>query len=399
MIDFLYRLVFGWIEITLTGRNPEEAISRLVLAGPRLWNVRQTDKGYTFTVSLQGIVWLRKSVRGYHCRVRFGRRGGLPFKVQALKQRPFLGVGALTALFLIVFATSRIWVIDAPGANISHEAQEQLVAAAEQAGVHIGMLRSRMNLNAERQRMQRRLPQYAWIGLSVHGMLVTIHVIPLVNRPPDALPSKLVAARDGVVTSVLVFIGDPEVVAGERVHKGQTLISGAVSAQIPVQPPDAKQPITDAVKTPAKGDVFADVRYAATWWQPFRFWALKPTGRRFEQDFLKLADGEPILLKGYGAVPFRYYWRQKIVQPLQWREVTLPVEEVKIVYNELQRRHQLLSRKQALARAVAEVTQRLQHEAHGGTRVREQRIVHWTKQGVSVHLIWTVNQNIAVPPA
>ncbi len=397
MIDFLYRMLFGWIEVTVSGGTPEGTISRLALGGLRLWRIRKTPGGYAFTLSLRGVPALRHAVRGQHSRVRFGRRGGWPFKVREMRRRPFLGVGAVTALALIVFVTSRIWVVDAPGTQVSPTARAQIIQAAAKAGVHIGMARSRMNLNAERQSMQRALPQYAWIGLSVHGMLVTIHVIPLVNPSPDALPRRLVASHNGTVTSVLVFMGDPEVMAGEQVRKGQTLISGAVSAPLPVQPPGAAKPITDAVKTPAEGEVYANVRYQDTVSQPYSFWTLQPTGRAFEQVYVQFAAEPPVLLKGYGAVPFRYYRARKFARQVRWRAVNLPVKEVKIVYNDLQRRHQTLSRKQALEQALAAVTHRMHAAVHGGTRVGEQRIVHWTNRGVSVQLIWTVNQNIAVP--
>jgi similar to stage IV sporulation protein len=231
----------------------------------------------------------------------------------------------------------------------------------------------------------------------VHGILATIHVIPLVILPRSPLTPKLVASHGGKITSVLVFMGDPEVAPGETVHKGQVLISGVVSAPVPLQPDSSKNPVTDAVKTPAKGQVFADVRYVQTGLQPYKIQMWEPTGKSFSQEFVRFGEDPPLLLKGYGAIPFHDYRSQKFVTQLKWRDVNLPVERVKIVYNGLQRRSQTLSRKQALVRAAAEVAQRMHKAVHEGVRVRERRITRWTHQGFSVQLIWIVNQNIAVP--
>ena len=58
MIDFLYRLLLGWVEVTISGRHPEEIISQLALSGQRLWAVRKTAAGYRFVALLKGVASL-----------------------------------------------------------------------------------------------------------------------------------------------------------------------------------------------------------------------------------------------------------------------------------------------------------------------------------------------------
>ncbi len=397
MIDYFFRIFFGWVEVIVQGIHGEEIISQLALSGLRVWQVRKDGNSVRFVVSLRAVLRLRMAARQLGGRVHFGRRGGMPFKIHQIRTRPFLGVGAVTALLMILFVTGRIWVVDAPSPLISARERQTLVAAAAQAGLRPGTVRSRMNLSKERQVMHRLLPQYAFIGLSVHGILATIHVVPLVIRPPSPLVSKVVASHAGTLTSVLVFMGDPEVAPGEVVRKGQTLISGAVSAPVPLQPDGEGSTVMDAVKTPAKGDVYADVRYEQTVDQRLRFERWETTAASYSQQFVKFGDEPPVLLKGYGTIPFRHYRSQKFVTQLKWRDVNLPVEHVKIVYNEVQRRSVTLSRKQALAVASAEAIRRMRHAVHEGVRVRERRTIRWTSRGVTVQLVWTVNQNIAVP--
>lgn len=397
MIDFLYRLLLGWVEVTISGRHPEEIISQLALSGQRLWAVRKTAAGYRFVAPLTCIPVLRSVLRGKHYRIRFGNRGGLPFKWREFASRPFLGVGAATALGIILFVTSRIWILDVPGSALTPVAKSQLIRAAQSAGIHVGTPRNRINLSQSRLVMHRSLPQYAFIGLSVHGVLLTIYVVPLVAKPAKSLPRKVIASHGGTITSVLVYMGDPEVSPGEVVRKGQTLISGAVSAPVPIQPEGNSRPLTDAVKTPAKGEVFADVPYHVQVVQPYRFEQWYPSGRTFTQTFIRVGENSPILVQGYGKIPFRFYRAQKFVQVWRWQDVNLPVETVKIVYNEIQRRHVALTRKKALLRAMEFASHRIQVMVGGANIVRKRQAIHWAKHRVSVQLNWVVNQNIAMP--
>lgn len=311
--------------------------------------------------------------------------------------RPFLGIGALSAAILIFFVTSRIWIIDVPGAAVSPQAKVQLIQAAAAAGIRPGTPHRAVNLRQSRLRMERALPQYAFIGLSVQGVLMRIHVVPLVGKPPNTIPHKIIAAHSGTVTNLLVYMGDPEVAPGEFVRKGQTLISGAVQAPVPIQPDGAAKPLVDAVQTAAKGEVFADVRYRTEAIQPYQAIESTPTLTHFTQMFVKVEGHAPVLIKGYGKIPFQYYHTQKIVHPLVWQGVNLPVETMKIVYNKIQRRRVTLSKKQALARARQLAARRMQELVRERVKVNRREIVHWSKNAVSVQLIWVVNQNIAVP--
>ncbi|MCL4318664.1 MAG: sporulation protein YqfD [Firmicutes bacterium] len=389
MIDFLYRLLWGWVEVTISGRHPERVISQLALSGQRLWAVKKKGDRYHFIAPLTSVAVLRVTLRHQHCHIHFGRRGGIPFMWREFISRPFLGVGALSAVLLIFFTTSRIWIIDVPGTTISPQAKTQLIQAAVAAGIRPGTPHWVMRLRQSRLLMERALPQYAFIGLSVQGVLVRIHVVPLVAKPPNAVPHKIVAAHSGTVTNMLIYMGDPEVGAGDFVRKGQTLISGAVQAPLLARP--------DRIETAAKGEVFADVRYHVVVTQPYRVMKSRITGVQFIQRLIQVAGNAPVLIQGYGQVPFHFYHTQKIVHPLVWQGVNLPVETTKIVYNKIERRCVTLTKEQALMQARALAARRLQHMVRQGIKLKRQEHVHWSKNGVSVQLIWVVNQNIAVP--
>ncbi len=398
MSDFLYRVLSGWIEVSVSGRQVEHLISQVAEEGYRLWDVQRGGDTYTFFATLSAIPSIQRVAEEKGLAVTHLRRGGLPIEWRKSQRRPFLWVGVLTAIVIVFYATSRIWVVDVVTPNISAKAREQLVLTAEGAGLSLGSVRAHLDVQAIRTRMIRALPQYAWIGISVHGVLASIQVVPLVLRPRLHTFSSIVASHAGEITQVLVYMGAPEVSVGEIVHKGQTLISGSVSAPSRIQPDGAQEPQRETVMTPAEGDVFANVAHGVEVFQPFMQQTAHTTSKVFVQAFLFVADRGPWQYQGFGQIPFHHYQTRRVMTQVQYRGVNLPIKLLKIVYNETIITKRRLSRARALASAAKRATEQLAHTLHDkGPVVREIQRARWTTTGVWVQVVWIVNQNIAQP--
>lgn len=398
MSDFLYRFLSGWMEIRVKGRHVERLISEIAQAGYRLWSVRRIGDTCIFFATLSAIPLIRQEALDQDLTVTFLRRGGLPIEWKKSQRRPFLWVGVLTALALVFYATSRIWVIDAVTPNLSSTARAEVVFTAERSGLQLGSVRKQLDIPAIRARMIRALPQYSWIGITVHGVLATIQVVPLVQRPSYHTFSAIVAAESGQVTKLLVYMGAPEVSVGEFVQKGQILISGAVSAPSRVQPGGLKEPQLETVITPAEGDVFANVLHRVNVFQPLWQDTVVTTSQVFVRSFLLIGGRGPFQYQGFGKIPFRHYAQYRSITQLVYRGVNLPIKVLKIVYNETIISRRRLSRTEALALAVHRANRELsRNEAGRGPVVKISRVARWTPKGVWVRVGWVVNQNIAQP--
>ncbi len=398
MTDFLYRFLSGWMEVSVSGRNVEPLISRVVEEGYRLWSVRRRGDTYIFFATLSALPSIREEAGSRGLAVKFLRRGGLPIEWRKSRRRPFLWVGLMTAIALVFYVTTRIWVVDAVTPSLSPAARAQLVSTAEHSGLSLGRVRKHLDIQAIRARMIRALPQYSWIGISIHGVLATIEVVPLVVRPPFHTFSSITAAESGKITKILVYMGAPEVSVGESVRKGQILISGAVSAPSRVQPEGSQEPQLETVMTPAEGDVFANVAHSVQLFQPFVQETAQPTSRVFVQAFLFVAGHGPWQYRGMGPVPFRHYQQRRIMTQVQYRGVNLPIKVLKIVYNETIITRHRLSRARVLALADRRATEQLSRaQKDKGPVVQVIKKARWTTKGVWLRMVWVVNQNIARP--
>lgn len=399
MSGILMRLFSGWRRVRIKGRGAERVLSELAGRGFRVWQIqRRRDELYALMTE-DGYNRLLVLTESRPLEVVSLSQGGLPFRWRQWRQRPFLLLGLFTSLAMIWWATSRIWVVEVTVPNLAPGEQQQLIQAAESSGLQLGSNRSTLNIPQVRRHMLGQLPQYSWIGIHTRGVVAEIDAVRIVNRPPDHLPPKLVAAQSGKVTAVFVYIGAAEVLPGEEVQRGQTLISGVVSGEPPVQPEGTQKPLEKSVVTPAEGEVLADVTYRKKLFQPLRKQIVRPTGRVYIQRFVEWDKSALTEVPNLRPLSYAHYRTRKKVEPLSFAGVHLPVQVIEMVYNEEAIRSVPLTSKAAEAYAKERLTRELERQVpKRATHVKQSwRVVH-SKKGVWVTLTWVINRNIAKPP-
>lgn len=399
MSGLLIRLLAGWRLIRVSGPASERLITQVIAQGYRLWNVQRRGDELSALLTEEGYAALDDLAKSLRLTVTSERQGGLPFRWSQMRLRPFLFVGFATAWLMVGYATSHVWAIKVGTFTVTPTAKMALIRAAEQSGLQVGVGASTLDIPQIRRTMLTHLPQYSWIGIRIEGMVAVIDGIRLVTPPPSHLPPRLVALRSGKVTAIFVYMGEPDVVPGERVHKGQSLISGVVSDISPNQPPGAKKPLEENVITPAQGEVMADVHYRVTMFQAFVRHVYKQTGRTFVERFIEFEPGSLLAVPGLTSMPFSDYNTRKIVKTVRFSGVDLPVRMIDLVYNERVIRAVRLSRRQAIRECRRRALDQLEHMVpKEGKRISDQVQVTFVKKGVRVTLNWVVNSNIAASP-
>ncbi len=399
MSGILVRLFSGWRRVRIKGRGAERVLSALADRGFRVWQIqRRRDELYALLTE-EGYDHLLFLTEGRPFEVTSVSQGGLPFRWRQWRRRPFLLLGLLTSLAMIWCATSRIWVVEVRVPNLAPGEEQQLIHVAESSGLRLGSSRNAINIPKVRRHMLGQLPQYSWIGIHTKGVVAEIDAVRIVKRPPDHLPPRLVAAQSGKVTAVFVYIGAADVLPGEEVRRGQTLISGVVSGEPPVQPEGNKKPVEESVVTPAEGEVMADVTYRKKLFQPLRKEVARPTGRVYIKRFVEWDKSALAEIPNLRPLGFSHYQVRKKVEPLRFADVHLPVQVIEMVYNEEDIRSVPLTVKAAEAYAKERLTRELEHQVpKDSIRVKQSWRVVRSKKGVWVTLTWVMNRNIAKPP-
>ncbi|PSR23623.1 MAG: hypothetical protein C7B45_02325 [Sulfobacillus acidophilus] len=394
MSGWLWRQLRGWRHLYMSGDHLESVVADVIAQGFRIWRVQRCGDQFECVVTESAYGYVQNLAGAYGLSIRTERQGGIPFRWQQIHRRPFLLLGLVTAVAMIVYATSHIWVVQVNDPDLSASAKAKMVQAVAKAGLKVGVSRSALDIAAIRRRTLMQLPEYSWIGIRVQGVVASLDGIRFVTHPPEHLSLQLVASHPGRVSAVYVYMGDPQVRAGEMVSQGQTLIAGVVRESSG----DAKSPVSHSLVTPAEGVVMADVTYRARVFQPWIEHTWQSTAERVVHRYIELSNGEMVPVWGFEPLPFEHFTVQKIVRPLHFAGVEWPVRMVDLVYNKRVSRTIRLTRRQAVRRAreraMADIGKMVPKSA---SRVQDQVRVTLAPNGVWVSVTWVMNQNIAVP--
>lgn len=342
------RYLQGFVELKVEGVVPEKLINLAYLNGIEFWDVRQKKGSLSFCLLVRDFKRLRPLARAARCRVRIRRRRGLPFFLRRVKGRKILLAGVFAFLGLLIYLSTFIWFVEVAG--LKNVPREKVLAQARQLGLSPGVRRPSLRLEEIERGLLDSLPELSWVKINLHGTVALIDAAERSLPPPLETPGpcEVVAARDGLVLSVLVLSGQAVVRPGETVKQGQVLISGMLGGN---GSPSAGQNPTPVREVDARGIVRARVWYQEYAEIPLDQVVRIRTGRSQEREVLRFGDQE-IIWKGGGPVPFALYEEErKPSLTWQWRKSSFSVESVRVIYYELQEKHVLLTAEEAKAKA------------------------------------------------
>ena len=144
------------------------------------------------------------------------------------KQRLLLGL-ALVFLGGLFFALQCVWTIEITDAGVY---RGEVESCLRERGIHPGILRSQVDVQALCDALSYRLPRVAWVRADMRGSTLRIALtqgVPLPAHLRDSRAGDWVADCDGIIEEVQVFRGTPQVRAGDAVRAGDILIEGQES--------------------------------------------------------------------------------------------------------------------------------------------------------------------------
>ncbi len=341
----LWYFITGCIEIRVHGPGLEHFMNLAITRGLIMWDIRRRGDILLARVGLAAFTQLRPLAQQAGCRLRFVGVYGLPRYFRRLRRRRALPLAAFAVVVALVVFTRFVWFVQVTG--VKQISEHTVLKAAAEAGLKPGVLKHALDLPAIEHRLTLDLAGVSWAKVRFQGTRAIIDIVEKV-RPQVALepagPGDIVAARDGLISKVLVLAGEACVREGDTVVAGQVLILG---------PPGA----------PAGGEVKATVWYQAYCEVPLVQMVGARTGRSWIRETV-VWDGRELVWKGRERVPFEDYevFTERRSLPA-WRNIRVPVELVTYTFYELQWMDVRRTAEEALAcaheQAIASVRGRL----------------------------------------
>lgn len=236
----LWNYILGYVIIVVEGYFLEKFINICTHRQLRLWNVKWNSASkLTMKISIRDFKMLRPVAKKSRCRVHIDRKKGLPFLIYRYKNRKAFVIGS--AVFIITFfvISSFIWDVSVTGNE--KVSSDVILEKLYQNGIKPGALKYSINPDTVIDKMMLGINDLSRISVSVRGTRVFVDVSERV-KPPDLIdkkvPCNLVAAKDGVIYSIVAKEGLETVKVGDTVTKGQLLITGTIeNVKNPEAPP------------------------------------------------------------------------------------------------------------------------------------------------------------------
>ncbi len=236
----LNSLKSGQITIEVSALKPEKILNIL-------WN----NEIYTFNVIKVDLTTIRFNmyfkdykeaeilIKKHKGRIRIVKSSGIIVLIMKLRRKVSLVIGAGLFFGVIYILSNYIWAIDIETQrNLSpFEVRQQLSSL----GIKPGISKSQINVYDIERKMEDLNDQIMWIRTRVEGSTLKLVIKEKVNPPSTEkiLYNQVVAKMDGEVKRVYTNSGNPAVVPGDIVKKGDNLIlptQGREGFEIEVKP-------------------------------------------------------------------------------------------------------------------------------------------------------------------
>lgn len=376
MINFL-KYLRGYVRIRVWGFSPERFMNLCSSRNILLWDIVKKEDAYEMCISLKSFRRLKGIARKTKTRVVILKRCGLPFLLPQLFARKVFLLGFAAAFFFWYWSSLYIWDISIQGNTAITE--DMFLDFLEKQEICVGMPKKALDIEQLEKEIRREYEQITWTSAKLSGTGLTIAV-----KENDAVLSAireegysdLYAQKEGVIVSMIVRSGVPQVAIGDTVERGTLLVSGSV----PVYNEDAT--VRKYQHTRADADVVVERVQEVYEVLPFVYEKKEYTGREKRKFFISMGQRE---LTVGGEVRYPYadsICTRKEISLL--KGVTLPVSFGTYVYREYlptEREYSLREAEELLKQQYAVFLERLQKK---GTELVEENVRMDSDSGVWV---------------
>lgn len=226
--------VFGWIggylKVRIQGKHIERFVNlcrnRNIILWQLCWDAKQEI--LYFRISLKDFYRLRPMARKCKVHPIVVKRYGLPFLLGHMKKRASFCLGIAGCFALVLFLSTRIWGISVEGQ--SYHTEESILEYLNSIDVYGGIDSKTLECARLEEQIRQEFNDIGWVSVEKKGSKIYIRVreVLLVEKEKKPQPAHLVAQHSGRVVSIVTRSGTAKVKAGDKVKKGDVLISGTV---------------------------------------------------------------------------------------------------------------------------------------------------------------------------
>lgn len=218
----------GYVRFRIRGYGVGRFVNLCHNKGIELWNISWDNKEnvlYCF-IMLKDFYKLRPIARKCHVMPIVAERHGMPFIIQLMGKNKSFCTGIALFFMLILLLSTRIWGISIEGEK--YHTKESILKYLNERDVYGGMAVKDVKCSKIRYDMRHSFEDIGWVSVELKGSMLYVRIreVQLIDEKKKEEKGSLISEDTGRVVSIVTSSGTPRVIKGDKVKKGQVLISG-----------------------------------------------------------------------------------------------------------------------------------------------------------------------------
>jgi similar to stage IV sporulation protein len=232
LLTSFFRYLYGYVRIRLTGYSPERFLNLCKTHHIEIWDLQNEGAYYEMNLSIRDFRRLKPLRRKTKAHLLVTERHGLPFFLHHYRNRKMFVVGIALCIAFLYIMSLFIWNIHIEG-NYSRTTNVILDYLESEHIVH-GMRKDKVDCKEIQSMIRIQFPDIIWVSAEIKGTRLLIRIrenmdsIPIEEEAGSEEPRDITAAREGIITSVLVRSGVSQIQVGDEVEQGQLLVLGRI---------------------------------------------------------------------------------------------------------------------------------------------------------------------------
>lgn len=217
--------------VHLTGYAPERFLNMCGKRNILIWNLKVTEDGYFFNISVDGYKALRPVLKKTRTKARIIERHGMPFYMHRYRRRKMFAIGILFFIGMLFYMSGFVWNIEINGN--SYLTKETILEFLAEENAAFGTKISDIDCAKLEETLRSDYSEVIWTSIKIYGTKLTVDLQEsLLSEQSYGTGEEeicdIVASKDGIITYMITRHGTPVVKIGAEVKKGDCLVSGEI---------------------------------------------------------------------------------------------------------------------------------------------------------------------------
>ncbi len=230
MLEKLFYYLQGYLILELRGECKERFINLCKNKEIEIIQIFLINQNWYCKLRCRDYKKLKVFIKKTGCVCRIKEKRGLPFVIKKAGKRKGLLIGGILFVLVLSQCSGRIWHISVEGGFL-HTREQMLQVMQQKLGVYGGVHGIGVDCFEIEKQLRLDYNEIGWISVEKKGCQLFVRLnestMPKTAGTREE-PSHIIAAQDGIVRKIEVMAGIPLVKPGDKVKKGDILISGII---------------------------------------------------------------------------------------------------------------------------------------------------------------------------